>query len=157
MIKTSCKKLLPLILTFAATCCFAQEKGGEEAAVKAVVNKLFDGMRTSDTAMIRSVFSSASILQTIVRNREGKTVVLTEAVDSFLISISAPHSEVYDERISFETIRIDGDLALVWAPYQFYIGSKFSHCGIDSFQLVRINGEWKVQYLVDTRRRQGCL
>lgn len=45
---------------------------------------------------------------------------------------------------------------MVWAPYQFYYKGKFSHCGADSFQLVRINGKWKIQYLVDTRRSQGC-
>jgi len=61
-----------------------------------------------------------------------------------------------DERIVFETIRIDGPLASVWTPYNFYYEGKFSHCGVNSFQLVKINGEWKIQYLIDTRRKQGC-
>jgi hypothetical protein len=63
---------------------------------------------------------------------------------------------ILDERIRFDVIRIDGALAIVWALYQFYYKGKFSHCGADSFQLVRINGKWKIQYLVDTRRSRGC-
>ena len=61
-----------------------------------------------------------------------------------------------DERIQFETIKIDGPLAIVWTPYNFYHNGKFSHCGVNSFQLVRFDGIWKIQYLIDTRRRTGC-
>ena len=28
--------------------------------------------------------------------------------------------------------------------------------GVKKDQLVRINGRWKIQYLIDTRRRVGC-
>ena len=146
-------KTIFLILTLVSTTAFAQV---DEAAVKGVVNKLFEGMKKSDTALIRSSFSDQSILQTVIKNKEGKTSVETEPLDSFLVAVSKPHAEVYDERITFDVVKIDGELAMVWAPYKFYIGEKFSHCGVDCFQLVKLNGEWKIQYLVDTRRRQGC-
>ena len=146
-------KTIFLILTLVSTTAFAQ---GDEAAVKGVVNKLFEGMKKSDTALIRSSFSDQSILQTVIKNKEGKTSIETEPLDSFLVAVSKPHAEVYDERITFDVVKIDGELAMVWAPYKFYIGEKFSHCGVDCFQLVKLNGEWKIQYLVDTRRRQGC-
>ena len=61
-----------------------------------------------------------------------------------------------DERISFETVKVDGDLAIAWTPYKFYLGDQFSHCGVNSFQLVKLEGVWRIQYLIDTRRRQGC-
>jgi hypothetical protein len=146
-------KYLFLILTFISTTVFAQN---DESAVKEAVNRLFEGMEKSDTAMIRSAFSSRSILQTVLKNRDGKVFVESEPLDSFLAAISKPHTEIYDERITFDVVKIDGELAMVWAPYKFYIGDKFSHCGVDAFQLVQINGEWKIQYLIDTRRRQGC-
>jgi hypothetical protein len=95
-------------------------------------------------------------MQTIAKNKEGNVRVITEPVDSFLASIGKPHTEVYDERIEYNTIKIDGELAIVWTPYKFYIGEKFSHCGVNSFQLVKIAGEWKIQYIIDTRRRQNC-
>jgi hypothetical protein len=146
-------RYLLFFLTFNAVNAFGQT---DETGVKKAVEDLFSGMRTNDTALIRSAFSQHAILQTIVRNKEGKAVVISEAVDSFLISISHPHKEIYDERISYDAIRIDGDLAMVWAPYKFYVGEKFSHCGVDSFQLIKENGMWKILYLVDTRRKQPC-
>lgn len=146
-------KLLSVILTFVSTTAIAQS---DEVAIKQAVNKLFEGMKKSDSAMIRSVFSSAPFLQTVAKNKDGKTIVLSEPLDSFLVAIAKPHTDIYDERISFDVIKIDRELAIVWAPYKFYVGEKFSHCGVDSFQLIKENGEWKIQYLVDTRRRQGC-
>lgn len=61
-----------------------------------------------------------------------------------------------DERIQFDVVKVDGPLASVWTPYKFYFKGQFSHCGVNSFQLVRVNGEWKIQYLIDTRRRNDC-
>jgi hypothetical protein len=127
-----------------------------EDSVKITVNRLFEGMKTSNPDLIRSCFSDSAILQTIARNKEGKTIIRNESVSAFVQSISQIKAGAADEQISFETIKIDGPLALAWTPYKFYFEGKFSHCGVNSFQLVRINGEWKIQYLIDTRRRQGC-
>jgi hypothetical protein len=142
-----------LILTIVNTTLFAQS---DEAAVKTTINRLFEGMKKSDTAMTRASFSSTAILQTIATNTAGRIQIITEPLDSFLIAISKPHGDVYDERITFDVVKIDGELATVWAPYKFYVGERLNHCGVDSFQLVKVNGEWKIQYLIDTRRRIGC-
>ena len=127
-----------------------------EDSVKATINKLFTGMKSADAGMIRSAFADSAILQTITRNKEGATVIRNEAVDGFAKAVSGMPKNAADERISFEMIRIDGHLASVWTPYQFYYEGKFSHCGVNSFQLVKLGGEWKIQFLIDTRRRQGC-
>ena len=144
---------LVLILTFIALKAHAQT---DEAAVRMAVGYLFTGMKASDSGLIRSAFSATPILQSVLRNKEGRTLVITEHLDSFLVSIARPHTEPYDEQITFDVVRVDGDLATVWAPYKFYLGQKFSHCGVDSFQLVKENGIWKILYLVDTRRKQNC-
>lgn len=152
MIKNSYRRPWFLILTFISATAFAQT---DEIAVKQVINNFFEGMKKSDTSLIRAAFSSKPILQTIAKNREGSNVVVTDYLDSFLISIARPH-ETYDERIRFDVVKIDSDMAMVWTPYSFYLGDKLSHCGVNSFQLVKLGGEWKIQYLVDTRRREGC-
>jgi hypothetical protein len=156
MVKNSYLKLLFVLLTLISVPAFAQAPDDETDAVKKTVNDLFLGMKKGDTALIRSAFSRNAVMQTIAKNKEGVVRVLTEPVDSFLASVARPHAEVYDERIEFNTIKIDGELASVWTPYKFYIGEKFSHCGVNSFQLVKISGEWKIQYIIDTRRRQNC-
>lgn len=127
-----------------------------EDSVKAVINKMFTGMKQSDTALLRSCFADSMVLQTISRNKEGRLVVLNEQPQNFVNTISTIKPGDADERISFETVKVDGPLAIAWTPYHFYYKGQFSHCGVNSFQLVRFNGEWKIQYLIDTRRRQGC-
>ena len=153
MIKKTYSTGLLFILTILSTNVFAQS---DEEAIKQTINSLFDGMRKTDTSLMRNAFTDAPFLQTVIKNKEGKTVLLTEPLDSFMVAIGKPHKEIYDERIVFDMIKIDGELASVWTPYKFYVDDKFSHCGVDSFQLIKINGKWKIQYLVDTRRRQGC-
>ena len=128
----------------------------EEDNVKGVITQLFNGMRASDSLLIRSAFATDAIMQTVVTNKEGRIEVHTEPVTDFITAVTKPHKELYDERITFDIVRVDGDLAIAWTPYQFYVDKTFSHCGVDSFQLVKINGQWKIQYIIDTRRKNGC-
>ena len=148
--------LLLIIFSFSLSKTNAQTANPDETAVKATINALFDGMRTSDSTLIRKTFASKSIMQTIATNKEGKSSVRSESVDGFIKSIAAPHPERYDERIVFTKILIDGNLASVWTEYKFYIGDKFSHCGVNSFQLFKGEDGWKIIYIIDTRRKDKC-
>ena len=127
-----------------------------EDSVKATINKLFDGMKNSDAVLLRSAFADSAVLQTISRNKEGKTIIQNEKVAEFADFVGKQVKGAADERITFDVIKIDGPLAIVWTPYQFYYNGTFSHCGVNSFQLVKFNTEWKIQYLIDTRRKKGC-
>jgi hypothetical protein len=127
-----------------------------EDSVKATVNNLFIAMRMADAVTLKSVFHDNAIMQTITRNKQGESIVANESVEDFAASISKLKRDSADERIVFETIKIDGPLAVVWTPYNFYYNGRFSHCGVNSFHLVRLNSGWKIQYLIDTRRRTGC-
>ena len=127
-----------------------------EDSVKTVINNLFTAMKNADAVLLKSVFADSAILQTITRNKEGKTVVQTDGVAGFVDFVSKQAKDAADERITIDLVKIDGPLAIVWTPYKFYFNGKFSHCGVNSFQLVRLNGNWKIQYLIDTRRRTGC-
>ena len=125
-------------------------------SVKAAVNLLFTAMKNSDGAQLASAFADSAVLQTIGTTKEGKLFIRNESVNEFALSIGKLPKGAADERIEFETIKIDGPLAAVWTPYKFYYNGQFSHCGVDSWQLVRVNGVWKIQYLIDTRRKTGC-
>ena len=154
VLKKPYMKYFLLILTLCSLTTYAQS---EDEKAKAPILQFFEGMRKSDSNMIKASLSPNAILQTIAKTKEGKTVVRTEDIARFITSVTQPHDAVYDERITFNTIKIDGDLATIWTPYQFYVGDKFSHCGVNSFQLVRLDGAWKIQYIIDTRRKEGCL
>ena len=146
------KSLFSILLLSVFGTCMAQTA---EDSVKATINQLFTAMKESDSAKLREVFADSAILQTI-GIRAGKTVIRNETVQRFASSIKTLAKGAADERITFSTIQVDGPLASVWTPYQFYFQEKFSHCGVNSFHLVRIDGRWKIQYLIDTRRRENC-
>lgn len=145
--------LIVLTVIFISNRSMAQST---EDSVKAVINTMFTAMKNADGALLKSVFSDSIVFQTIGRSKEGGMVVKTENASSFADQISKATPGSLDERIVFETIRVDGVLAMAWTPYSFYFNGQFSHCGVNSFQLVRLNGAWKIQYIIDTRRKQGC-
>jgi hypothetical protein len=148
---------LALILLGPAT---AQAQGAaaahDRSAVLAVVRRLFEGMRAGDSAAVRATFHPQAMLGT-ARVRNGVAVFDVDTVDAFVRAVGTPHSVVWDERIRKTRVELDGPLASVWAEYSFYAGPKFSHCGIDAFQLARDGEAWRIVALTDTRRRDGCL
>ncbi|RYE57910.1 MAG: hypothetical protein EOP48_04770 [Sphingobacteriales bacterium] len=143
------------MLIFAALAPRAQNNKIEEDAVKGAINALFDGMRTSDTTLANTAFAEKCIMQTIVKTKDGKITVRNEDPAKFVSSLAGTHPK-YDERIQFTKILIDGDLASVWTDYKFFLGDQFSHCGVNSFQLLKTNKGWKIIYLIDTRRKDNC-
>ena len=120
-------------------------------SVKTVINNMFTAMRTADTVLLKSVFADNVIFQTI-GIKEGKTIVKTENAGGFISLVGSLKPGVADERIEFGAVHVDGSLAAAWTPYRFYLDGQFN-----SFQLVRFKGDWKIQYLVDTRRKTGCV
>ncbi|QDW27062.1 nuclear transport factor 2 family protein [Pedobacter sp. KBS0701] len=132
---------------------FAQSD--EESAVKKTINNLFKGMKDGDSTLTRSAFAPEAIMQTIT-NKEAKVSIRSESVNNFIKFTGTPHQEKYDERIVFTKILIDGPLASVWTDYKFYLGEKFSQCGVNSFQLVKGDKGWQIVYIIDTRRKDNC-
>jgi hypothetical protein len=155
MDKRNIMKHFFIFLTF-STLSFAIKAQSAQDSVKTAVNKLFEAMKNSDAVLLKTVFADSAILQTITQNKEGETKIKNEKVEAFAISIGQLQKGDADERIEYGIIKIDGPLAIVWTPYKFYYKGVFSHCGVNSFQLVKLNGEWKIQYLIDTRRKKEC-
>lgn len=124
-------------------------------SVKATIDGLFTAMLQSDSAGVMNSFAPEAVLQTIVE-KQGNVRVQTEKAEDFARAVKGFAKEACDERIVYDVVRIDGDLAIAWTPYRFYYKKEFYHCGVNSFQLVRLNGRWKIQYIIDTRRKTGC-
>ncbi len=134
----------------------AQDFEGEELEVYNTIVKLFDGMRASDSSMVRSVFSGECRMYSHGKNKEGILQTTKGDVDAFVAAIGKPKDQVWDERLWDTKIDIDLGIAQVWTEYGFFVGDKFSHCGVDAFQLIKIKEDWKIIQVVDTRKSEGC-
>ncbi|WP_420601994.1 nuclear transport factor 2 family protein [Flagellimonas sp.] len=126
--------------------------------VKKVIETFFDGFHKQDSVIIKSTVADKVVLQTTGRNKEGKTMFRTEEFSQLITSItSIPDSISFQEKLTSFSIQVDRTMANAWVGYEFWLNGNFSHCGINSFQLVNFDGEWKIIYLIDTRGRAGCL
>ncbi len=124
----------------------------DQAAAYAVITKLFDGMRSRDTASMRAAFVNGASLQSVSANG-----VRNDAIDAWIGSVaSAPAGLVLDERLGTPVVQVSGDLASVWVEYWFFAGERFSHCGVDAFVLAKQAGAWRILSVADTRKREGC-
>lgn len=151
-------KLLPLtptLLLLSGSAAVAQTSAAETTAVKQTIQTFFDGMRRGDSAQVRRTLAPGAVFHTMA-SRDGATQLRPENPTGFVRAVGAPHKDVWDERIIFDKILIDANLASVWAPYEFYLGSIFSHCGVNSFQLVKLTEGWKIAHVIDTRRKEKC-
>jgi len=132
----------------------AAQQADAEREVLAVVRQLFDGMKLHDTVKMRAVLHSQARLVSSGM-KDGTPFASVESTEGWLTAVSRG-VEPYDERISNPVVQVDGGLASVWMEYRFYVGERFSHCGVDSFHLVRTAEGWRIVDLADTRRREGC-
>ena len=62
----------------------------------------------------------------------------------------------FSESISDPAVEVDGDIAMVWAPFVVRVNGKVANCGFDHFDLVRDNGAWKIMNLTFSSRTTGC-
>jgi hypothetical protein len=134
----------------------AQAQDADRNAVLATVQKVFDAMRTRDTALLRQAFDTSARLAG-VSTRGGPATIRLTAPAAFGAAIAnAPAGDVWNERIWDPDVRIDGDVAQVWAYYTFHRNKTFSHCGVDAFMLLKVGSDWKITQLADSRRTTGC-
>jgi len=125
-----------------------QTASAPNAAVLAPIRALFDGMAHRDAAAIRAPLLPGG---TMVLMRDGKPVQMT--FDDFAARVAKPGSTRIEERIHHPLVRIDHDLAVVWAPFDFLVDGKVDHCGTDLFSLVRQNRQWRIATVADTGRK----
>jgi hypothetical protein len=150
------KKLI-ILLAIITNCGLALAQQTAADAVKQTVNNMFTAMRKGDSTLLRSTFAKDIVFHSIANKKDGTIALAPENPDEFIKVVGTPHKGVWDERIVITDVKIDGDLASVWAPYKFYLDDKFSHCGVDVFQLMKTATGWKIIYVVDTRRKDNCV
>lgn len=138
-------------------CLNLNAQKSEEEQVKATIIEFFDAFHKQDTFKLKAMAKAEITLQSIAVNKEGKTVLQESEYANFVRSIaSIPKDRTFEEKLLSFSIQVDGKMANAWTPYEFWYNGNFSHCGVNSFQLMKEDATWKILYLVDTRRREGC-
>ncbi len=128
-----------------------------EGDAKNVIDTFFEGFHKGDTLLMKSVIAENIVMQTAYTDKNGSHKVKSDNADGLLIAIAnRAEDQKWDERLLDYTIKIDGNLAHVWTPYEFWLNENFSHCGANSFTLAMFNDGWKIIHLIDSRRKEDC-
>ena len=147
-------------LAFAVFCVFISSifgfgQTGEKAEVLAVVNKMFAEMKNHNPAEISALFQKDSNLTAIIKTKDGKTVFRAFTGETFSKNFAQKRGEI--EEIMYKPqIEVFTDFAMVWGRYIFYTDSKITHCGVNSFHLVKTEAGWKIANASSTIEPQGC-
>jgi uncharacterized protein YecT (DUF1311 family) len=120
------------------------------SAILQTTDALFQALRERDTVALRTLLHPRAQIVSV-----GDGAVRITTVEEWLRGLSRT-TDVMRERMWDARIEIDGSLATLWAPYDFYLGERFSHCGTDAFQYVREGGAWRLIAVSFTRRTTGC-
>lgn len=122
--------------------------------VQKSIELFFEAFHQKDSVKLKSVCSDKMILQSISESKTKGNKLSDETAKEFYKSIaSIPSNVKFQEKILSYNIQIDGSMAHVWAPYEFYLNDKLSHSGVNTFTLFKENDVWKIIYLIDTRRK----
>jgi hypothetical protein len=148
-------KVVAILTTLLAGTAGAQATpAGADAEVLAVVKRVFDGMHEADSAKVRATFAPGARFVTVGTRTNPDTIVY-EAVDGWLAAI-ARSNKAWEERTSNVRVQVDANMASAWMDYVFLLNGAVRHCGVDSMELSKVRGEWKITQLSDTRRTTGC-
>jgi hypothetical protein len=117
----------------------------EDRAVLVPIDAMFHGMTERDPGAIKAAALPGTIL---VLMRDGKPAQMS--IEAFADRVSRPGKTRNEERIHDPLVRIDHDLAMVWASFEFLVDGKPDHCGTDLFNLVYTDGRWLIAGIADT-------
>lgn len=122
-----------------------------------LVKNFFEAFHAQDSTALTSFAHKDAVLQRVVFSSEENSTLTTTAYSDFVKAIIAiPPESKFEEKLHDFYVRVNGNLANITTPYSFYLNGEISHCGVNSFQLMKDNGKWKIVYLVDTRSKTDC-
>jgi hypothetical protein len=136
------------ILSFAFAVASAHAVA-QDSSVLAPIHAMFQGMTDRNPAALKAAALPGTVL---VLMRDGKPEQMT--IEAFAEHLSKPSKAHIEERIHDPLVRIDHDLAMVWAPFEFLVDGKPDHCGTDLFNLVKTDDKWLIAGIADTGSKQ---
>ncbi len=125
------------------TIVLGQAADDKKAAIT-VVNRLFTEMAAANPAGILETGTAENQLVAIRKQRDGNSrvdVITGEAFSKLFADKTRPAMR---EEMYAPQVEVEGDYAMVYGRYVFFVGDKLSHCGVNQFNLVRVGGIWKI-------------
>ena len=131
---------------------FSQEE--KEDTINNVIKTFFKGFHESDKEIMLTTVHDSFSMQSIYEDKEGETHLTSGDAKQFITTVAErAKKEQWTEIITEYKTQSDGLLATVWTPYKFYLGEQYIHCGVNVFTLMKVNNDWKIISIIDTRKK----
>ena len=127
----------------------------DRAAILETVQKFFDSIEFRDRQLLESILVPNSLNISARELDDGEAQFNVMSYDEVVTALTRPGRNA-KERSWDETVLIQGNIAVVWTPYDFHVDGVFSHCGIDSFQLIKQDGQWLISNSSWTLETENC-
>ena len=127
----------------------------DRAAILETVQKFFDSIEFRDRQLLESILVPNSLNISARELDDGEAQLNVMSYDEVVTALTRPGRNA-KERSWDETVLIQGNIAVVWTPYDFHVDGVFSHCGIDSFQLIKQDGQWLISNSSWTLETENC-
>ncbi len=125
----------------------------QRADIMSVIYDWAETLTTDDLERRKQVTIDGSMIQRMRQQPDG-SFTLAPSIVSF--DAMKPSNTVMVERFWDEELIITGPFATFMAAYDFWIDGEFSHCGTDVFDLINVDGQWKIGNMKFTIIRDGC-
>jgi len=126
----------------------------DEAAVLVPINETFRALEAQDAAaLLRQVYPDGRVTA-VGTLANGSSGMRSSSWTEYAARMKPGNG--FKERITNPAIEIDGDVALVWAPFTIEKGGKIVSCGYDHFDMIRADKAWKIMNITFSTRTTGC-
>ena len=133
----------------------AGNAGGEETAVLAAMDRYLTAVSARDLDAMASLQTPDGMTYRARAVTDGGMEVVGRS-NAYWVDPARKDGRAHRERYWAPTVLVRGSIAVVWAPYEYWIDGKTSHCGIDAFSFVKTGTEWRVANAMWTVEPDAC-
>ncbi len=124
-------------------------------AVMVPINGLLAGVAARDPVAVLAEIRGDGEATIVTEAPDGSVLIRHPTWAQFVGGIK-PGPEKFEPRIFSSVVLVDGNMAMAWTPYVFLVNGKVHHCGVNHFDLIRAQGNWKILNVSYDIRTSGC-
>lgn len=127
----------------------------EKAQVMEVVDRVLAAINSNDAEALRQIAIPEGMNISLRYQPDGSAKLRAKS-NSQDAADTATEKRKFTEKYWDPTILVHNGIAMFWAPYSFDIDGKRSHCGVDQFDFIKVDGQWKLANSMWTVEPDGC-
>jgi len=131
----------------------------DRAEILALMDQAFYAVGSGNPDDMRAIQLAEGTSISFRQHPDGKRgeLLMRMTTNEGLLADGVDSDNKYAERWTGDpVVMIRGPIAVVWGEYEFRINGDFSHCGVDSADLVKTDDGWKIANWMWTVEKEGC-